>query len=130
MSTVTRRKPSKARAERVIRPMVRDDEETRIVIRGVGWAVYDALSDAVPEGSPVRVNYDGKDIEIMALSDIHDQFKYILGRFVDEVDNGPGDPRVGLRFDDLEARRSSRGVSRPISATTSDPRRSPPSRRP
>ena len=39
----------------VIRPMVRDDEETRIVIRGVGWAAYDAISNAVPEGSPVRV---------------------------------------------------------------------------
>jgi hypothetical protein len=85
MSTVTRRRPSKARTRRVVRPLDRDDAETRIVFRGVGWEVYDALSDALPDGSYVRMIYDGKDLEIMTTSQIHDDFKDLLGLFVHET---------------------------------------------
>jgi hypothetical protein len=85
MSTITARKPSKTRAKRLIRPLDRGDAETRIVLRDVGWDVYDMLSDAVGEGSPVRMIYDGKDLEIMTTSHIHDDFKDLLGLFVHEV---------------------------------------------
>jgi Uma2 family endonuclease len=85
MSTVARRKPSGARAKRVIRPLEGDDAEARIVFRGVGWEVYDALSDALPEGSSVRMIYDGKDLEIIMPSNLHDHFKDLLGLFVHEV---------------------------------------------
>jgi Uma2 family endonuclease len=85
MSTVTTRKPSKTRAKRLVRPLDRDDAETRIVLRDIGWDVYDMLSDAVREGSPVRMIYDGKDLEIMTTSNIHDDFKDLLGLFVHEV---------------------------------------------
>jgi Uma2 family endonuclease len=85
MSTVTRQKTSKAQARRAIRPVDRDDAETRIVFRGVGWEVYDALSDALPDGSPIRMIYDGQDLEILMPSNIHDDFKELLGLFVHET---------------------------------------------
>lgn len=85
MSTVTRQKPARARAKQVIRPLERADEETRIVFRGVGWGVYDALSAALPDGSPIRMIYDGKDLEILMPSQIHDNFKELLGLFVHET---------------------------------------------
>jgi hypothetical protein len=85
MSTVARQKPSKARRQGAIRSLDPSLGAKRIAIRGVGWEVYDVLSDAVREGAPVRVTYDGKDLEIMTTSDIHEQFKVIFGRFVDEV---------------------------------------------
>jgi hypothetical protein len=85
MSTFTRQKPSQARGQRAIRSLDPRDGATRIAIRGVGWQVYDVLSDAVREGAPVHVNYDGRDLEIMATSDFHEQFKHMLGRFVHEV---------------------------------------------
>ena len=85
MSTITRREPSRARAKRAIRPLARGDAETRVVLRGVGWKVYDLLSDAVGEGSQVRLTYDGKDLEIVTTSNIHDYFKYVFGVFVHEV---------------------------------------------
>ena len=62
---------------------MRNDGETRIAIRGVGWEVYDILSDAVGEGSHVRMAYDGKDLEIMTIGRIHEYFKDLFGQFVD-----------------------------------------------
>ncbi len=85
MSTVTRQKPSRAGAKRVIRTLEAEDAETRLVFRGVGWEVYDALSDALPEASAIRMIYDGKDLEIVMPSNLHDHFKDLLGLFVHEV---------------------------------------------
>jgi hypothetical protein len=85
MSTIAKRKPSKGRARRAIRLPDRRDAETRIVLPGVGWEVYDLLSDAVGEGSHIRMTYDGKDLEIMTTSNIRFFFKRLAGRFVDEV---------------------------------------------
>jgi Uma2 family endonuclease len=85
MSTVTRQKPSKARRERAIRTPDAGDAETRIVFRGVGWPIYDALSDALGEGSRVRMIYDGKDLEIMTTSNFHDFLIYTIGLFIYEV---------------------------------------------
>lgn len=95
MSTVTRQKPSKVRAKRAIRLPDRDDEEKRIVLRGVGWEIYDLLTDAVGEGSHVRMAYDGKDLEIMTTSSIHDFFKRLAGRFVDEITMAFAIPMTG-----------------------------------
>ncbi len=46
------------------------------------WEVYDILSDAVGEGSHVRMAYDGKDLEIMTIGRIHEYFKDLFGQFV------------------------------------------------
>jgi Uma2 family endonuclease len=101
MSTVTtqepskpaKKAPSKARATRAVRPLVRQDAETRIVLRDVGWEVYDILSDAVGEGQHVRMAYDGKDLELMTTSRIHEHFKDLFGLFVAEVANELRIPR-------------------------------------
>ncbi|MHB1560536.1 MAG: hypothetical protein ACYC61_24045 [Isosphaeraceae bacterium] len=37
------------------------------------------------EGAAVRVNYDGKDLEIMGTSGFHEQIKVIFGLFIYEV---------------------------------------------
>lgn len=95
MSTVTRRKPSKVRARRAVRPPEPGDAETRIVLPGVGWEVYDLLSDSLRDGSPIRLTYDGKDLEIMTTSNYHDLFKYVLGVFVHEVATALGIPHSG-----------------------------------
>jgi hypothetical protein len=57
--------------------------DQRIVIRGVDWAFYEQLADSIPEGANIHVDYDGKDIEIMSLSPLHDGVKKRLGRFVE-----------------------------------------------
>jgi Uma2 family endonuclease len=93
MSTITTPKRSKTRGKRAIRPLDRGDAETRIVLRDVGWEVYDFLSDAVGERQHVRMAYDGKDLELMTTSRIHKYFKDLFGQFVTEVSNELRIPR-------------------------------------
>jgi Uma2 family endonuclease len=57
--------------------------DERIVIRGVDWAFYEQLVDSIPEGANIHVDYDGKDVEIMSLSPLHDGVKKRLARFVE-----------------------------------------------
>src|SRR5438309_12067495 len=90
MSTITRRPrrtslPSPPRAAR--------DGDQRIVIRGVGWHVYDCLSEAIGEGQHVRLAYDGEDLEIMTAGYPHERYKMLLGRIVAAVSKAKGIPR-------------------------------------
>jgi len=57
----------------------------RVVIQGVNWAFYEQLVDATPERAGIQVDYDGKDVEIMSPSLVHDNDKSLLGRLVETV---------------------------------------------
>ena len=59
--------------------------DQRIVIRGVGWHVYECLSEAIGEGQHVRLAYDGEDLEIMTTSHLHERYKELLGKIVAAV---------------------------------------------
>jgi hypothetical protein len=70
--------------------------DQRIVIRGVGWHVYKCLSNAISEGSHVRLASDGKDLEIITTGYLHELYKELLGKIVTavtlalEIDRGTG----------------------------------------
>ena len=57
--------------------------DERVVIRSVDWAFYEQLVDSIPEGANIHVDYDGKDVEIMSPSPLHDGVKTLLDRFVE-----------------------------------------------
>ena len=57
--------------------------DERVVIPSVDWAFYEQLVDSIPEGANIQVDYDGKDVEIMSPSPLHDGVKKLLGRFVE-----------------------------------------------
>lgn len=61
------------------------EPDERVVIRGVDWAFYEQLVDSIPEGANIHVDYDGRDVEIMSLSLLHDDAKGLLGRVVEIV---------------------------------------------
>jgi Uma2 family endonuclease len=62
------------------------EPDERVVIRGVDWDFYEQLVDSIPEDEYIRVDYDGKDLEIvMVVSYRHDGVKKRLGRFVEAV---------------------------------------------
>jgi Uma2 family endonuclease len=63
------------------RPLV---AEQRIVLRGVGWAIYEALLQTL-EGQSIRLTYDRGDIELMAPSYDHEHYKKLMGRFIETV---------------------------------------------
>lgn len=66
--------------------------ETRICIPGVDWQFYELLVDSIPEGSGIRVAFDGTDVEIMTTSPEHEDFKELLGKFVGLVAEELGVP--------------------------------------
>src|SRR5262249_48949267 len=82
MSTVTTpRRPASASSP----PRIVDSGDQRIVIQGVGWHVYDCLSEAIDEGQHVRLAYDGEDLEIMTTGIAHERDKEMLGHIVASV---------------------------------------------
>jgi Uma2 family endonuclease len=58
------------------------EPDQRVVIRGVDWEFYERLVDSIPEGVNIHVDYDGKDLEIISPSMIHDESRGLLGRVV------------------------------------------------
>ena len=61
------------------------EPDHRVVIRGVDWAFYEQLVDSIPEGTHLRVDFDGKDVEILAPSPLHDGDKKLVGQFVEAI---------------------------------------------
>src|SRR5258708_28352701 len=62
--------------------------EQRTVFRGVDWHTYQQLSEATGEGQHVHLIYDGKDLEIMVIGNIHERYKELLSRIVNAVSMG------------------------------------------
>jgi len=62
--------------------------DQRTVFRGVDWHTYNQLSEATGEGGPIRLIYDGKDLEIMVIGNIHDYYKGLLIKIVNAVTLG------------------------------------------
>jgi len=59
--------------------------ETRILVPRVPWRLYEAFVELLPEGSPIRTAFDGKDMEIMVTGPLHDDFADLLDQFVKVV---------------------------------------------
>jgi Uma2 family endonuclease len=62
--------------------------DQRTVFPGVDWHTYQQLSEATGEGRPVRLIYDGKDLEIMVTGNVHEHYKELLGTIVRAVAMG------------------------------------------
>ena len=84
--------------------------DQRVVIRGIDWGFYEQLVDSIPEGANIRVDYDGKDVEIMSLSQLHDGVKKRLGRFVELTAEELEVPCNGLGQATWKRPEDSRGV--------------------
>ncbi len=87
MSAITRL-PRRSSAPKPARSPETGDQ--RIVIRGVGWDVYDCLSEAIGEDQHVRLAYDGEDLEIMTVGYPHERYRERLGKIVAAVSKAFG----------------------------------------
>jgi Uma2 family endonuclease len=61
------------------------EPDHRVVIHGVDWAFYEQLVDSIPDGTHLRIDYDGKDVELMAPSPLHDGDKKLFGQLVEAI---------------------------------------------
>jgi Uma2 family endonuclease len=59
--------------------------ESRIRVPGVSFHVYETLVRGLPERTAIRVAYDGRDMEIMVKGPIHNDYAWLLDRFITVV---------------------------------------------
>jgi Uma2 family endonuclease len=59
--------------------------DQRVVIRDVSWAFYEQLVDSIPPRAHIHVDYDGKDLEIMSPSPVHDGARKLMGQLAEAV---------------------------------------------
>ncbi len=59
--------------------------ETRILVPDATWALYESFVNNLPEGTPIRTAFDGRNMEIMVKGAVHDYFADILNDFVKTV---------------------------------------------
>jgi Uma2 family endonuclease len=64
--------------------------ETRILIPGMTWERYATFVGWLPEGSPIRVAFDGRNMELMVTGPRHDDFAELLDTFFKEVADSLG----------------------------------------
>lgn len=83
MATAIEEKPRTARTPLAPRP--------RVVMRGISWETYERLSSERDESTHVRMIYDRGRLEIVSPNPPHERFKYVVGRFIDNL-------LVGLRI--------------------------------
>ncbi len=62
--------------------------DQRTVFRGVDWHTYNQLSQATGDSGGIHLIYDGKDLEIMVVGNIHEHFKDLFMKIVNAVTTG------------------------------------------
>ena len=85
MSTITTPQPLPAVTPAPKPPIATVPGDQRIVIRDVGWHVYETLVDSVGERQHIYVAYDGKDLEIMTKGYFHEDYRALFGRLMNAV---------------------------------------------
>jgi Uma2 family endonuclease len=81
--------------------------EQRIVLRDIDWATYQRLAEAKGD-QPILLAYNRGVLEIMSPGPLHEDYKKLLGRFVESVTMELGIPcrsRGSMRWDRPEAER-------------------------
>jgi Uma2 family endonuclease len=91
MSTLTATPPMAAPIRPPFVPLPGDQ---RIVIRGVDPDLYNRLDEAIGEGQHVHLAYDGKDLELMTTSDIHEWYKVVFEAMMKALLLARGIPHV------------------------------------
>ncbi|HXV60965.1 MAG TPA: Uma2 family endonuclease [Vicinamibacteria bacterium] len=62
--------------------------DSLLVLRGVSWADYEALLDAVGEAKGLRLSYDQGRLEVMVLSAEHEHYAELIKLFVNTLSLG------------------------------------------
>jgi Uma2 family endonuclease len=71
--------------------------ETRILVPDATWALYESFVNNLPESTPIRTAFDGRNMEIMVTGPVHDYFADILDHFIKTVAGSLGIHIVSFR---------------------------------
>jgi Uma2 family endonuclease len=68
----------------VLEPVQRTDADERFVLRGINWEMYEGILRVLGD-HPVRITFDGENLEFLSPSPIHEWYGNILGRFLETL---------------------------------------------
>ena len=68
----------------IVAPASLAQADERFVLRGVGWEVYEGIDQALAD-HPTRLTFDGKNLELMSPSPLHETYSYLFGRLIDTL---------------------------------------------
>jgi Uma2 family endonuclease len=71
--------------------------ETRILVPDATWTLYESFVNNLPESTPIRTAFDGRNMEIMVTGPVHDHFADILDHFIKTVAGSLGIHIVSFR---------------------------------
>ena len=57
----------------------------RLVVPDLDWSVYETWVDSLPQCSPIRMAFDGSNLELMTKSPDHEKFRQLLGYAIFEI---------------------------------------------
>jgi Uma2 family endonuclease len=84
--------------------------DRRVVFRGVDWAFYEELVDSLPEGSHIHVDYDGRNLELMAMGPKHDTINRRLDKLIGIIAREWDIPYAGMGQTTWKRRQVARGL--------------------
>ena len=59
--------------------------DSTLILRGISWAEYEELTEAVGEAPGLRISYDQGTMQIVTLSSEHKSFARLIERLVDRL---------------------------------------------
>jgi Uma2 family endonuclease len=71
--------------------------ETRILVPDATWTLYESFVTNLPESTPIRTAFDGRNMEIMVKGPVHDYFADIIDDFIKAVADSLGIHIVSFR---------------------------------
>ncbi len=85
------------------------EDESRFVVRNLGWDGYQSLLDLLGE-RPVRVAYDRGDVELMSPSIRHERYRSLLGYMVEAITDELDLPRIAAGATTFQSEALDRGI--------------------
>jgi Uma2 family endonuclease len=84
--------------------------DRRVVFRGVDWSFYEELVDSLPASSRIHVDYDGRDLEVMAKGRRHENVNRRLDQLIVIIADEWDIPYTGLNETTWKRPALSRGL--------------------
>jgi Uma2 family endonuclease len=89
--------------------VVRETNEQRLVLYDLPWKTYVRFLKELDE-RPIRLTYDRGALEIMTLSQEHESYRHLLGRFLDVLTEELNIPVKGGRSTTFKRKKRQRGL--------------------
>jgi Uma2 family endonuclease len=101
--------------ERDERTWAEQADGNRFIVPGVSWRAYKTLIEDLPASSPIRIAYDGRNMELMVRGPLHHRHARWIDRLVTAIADEQGKPWEDLGETTWDREAVSRGIEADLS---------------